>query len=171
MQADGGHLHLLGVERVQRVLVERGQRGHGRGQHRHRVGVAREAAEEALELLVQQRVVADPLVERFQLGGRGQVAVDQQVGNFQEAGVLGQLLDRVAAVAQDAGIAVDVGDGRGGGRGVHETGVKGDGAGLLQQLGNVVAFVSFYNLDAREFELAAGMAQGCAGGLSHGVSS
>ena len=83
--------------------------------------------------------------------------------------MLGQLLDRVAAVPQDTRVAIDVGDGRGGGRGVHEAGVKGDGARLLQQLGNVVAFVPFYNLDAREFELAAGMAQGCAGGLSHGV--
>ena len=98
-----------------------------------------------------------------QLGRRRQVAVDQQVGDLQEAGVLGELLDRVAAVAQDARVAVDVGDGRRGGRGVHEAGVKGDGAGLLQQLGNVVAFVSFDNLDAREFELAAGIAQGCAG--------
>ena len=85
--------------------------------------------------------------------------------------MLGELLDRVAAVPQDTGVAVDVGDGGGGCRGVHEAGVKGNGTGLLQQLGNVVAFVSFYNLDAREFELAAGMAQGCAGGLSHGVSS
>ena len=135
------------------------------------MGVPREAAEEALELFVQQGVVADPLVEGFQLGGGRQVAVDEQVGNFQEAGVLGELLDRVAAVAQDAGVAVDVGDGGRGGRGVHESGVKGNGARLLQQFGNVVAFVSFYNLDAREFEFAARMAQGCAGGLSHGVSS
>ena len=159
-QADGGELHLLGVERVQRVLVERGQRRHCGGQHRHRVGVAGEAAEEALELLVQQGVAADLLVELVQLGGRGQVAVDQQVGHLEEAGVLRQLLDGVPAVAQDARIAVDVGDGRGGCCGVHEAGVKGDSAGLLQQLGNVVTFVSFNNLDARELELATCMVQG-----------
>jgi len=83
--------------------------------------------------------------------------------------VLCKLLDRVAAVTQDAGVAVDVCDCRGGCCGVHEAGVIGDSARLLQQLGNVVSFVSFYNLDPRELELAAGMAQGSAGGLSHGV--
>ncbi|MCY1234612.1 hypothetical protein D9M72_472000 [compost metagenome] len=167
----GGHFHMLGVEGVQGILVEGGEGGYCRGEYRHRVRVTREAAEEALQLFMQQGVAADPLVKGVQLGGRRQVAVDQQVGNFQEAGVLGQLLDRVPAVPQDSGIAVDVGDGRSGGRGVHETGVKGNGACLLQQFGNVIAFVSFYNLDAREFEFAARVAQGCAGGLSHGVSS
>ncbi len=94
--------------------------------------------------------------------GAGQVAVDQKVGNLEEAGVLGQLLDGVPAVTQDARIAVDVGDSGGGCCGVHEAGVKGDCARLLQQLGNVVAFVSFNNLDARELELASCMVQGCA---------
>jgi hypothetical protein len=36
--------------------------------------------------------------------------VQQQVADFQEARLLGQLVDRVAAVEQDAGVAVDVGD-------------------------------------------------------------
>ena len=47
----------------------------------------------------------------------GQLAVDQQVGDLEVGRLLGQLLDRVAAVAQDAGVAVELGDGRLGGRG------------------------------------------------------
>ena len=49
----------------------------------------------------------------------GQLAVQQQVGDLEERRLLGQLLDRVAAVAQDAGVAVEVGDRRLAGRGLH----------------------------------------------------
>ena len=48
-----------------------------------------------------------------------------------------ELVDRVAAVAQDAGVAVDVGDRRLAGRGVHEARVVGDVAGLGQHLRDV----------------------------------
>ena len=53
--------------------------------------------------------------------------------------MLGQLVDRVAAVAQDAGIAVDVGDLRAARGGVGEARVIGDQAGLGQQLAHVGA--------------------------------
>ena len=66
-QPDRGDLDLLLVERVEAVLVEGRQRGHRGGQHRHRVGVAREAVEERLEVLVQQRVPADLVVELVEL--------------------------------------------------------------------------------------------------------
>jgi hypothetical protein len=52
-QPDRGDLDLVPVERVEAVLVERRQRADGRGQHRHRVGVAGEAVEEPAHLLVQ----------------------------------------------------------------------------------------------------------------------
>ena len=92
------------------VGVERGQRAHRGHQHPHRVGVVAEALHEVLDVLVHERVdrdLVDPLVE---LALRGQLAVDQQVGDLQVARLLAQLLDRVAAVLQDAGVAVDVGD-------------------------------------------------------------
>src|SRR5665648_367763 len=54
----------------------------------------------------------------------------------------GQLLDRVAAVEQDALVAVDVGDVRGAGRGVHEAGVDRDQTGLLEQGGDHDAVVA-----------------------------
>src|SRR5699024_2279159 len=111
-QPDGGQLDLLGILRIERVLVVGRQRVDRRGDHRHRVRVAREAVEEALEVLVQQRVATYPLGELLELGGRGQLAVDQQVGDLDERRVLRQLLDRVTAVAQDPGVTVDVGDRR-----------------------------------------------------------
>ena len=43
--------------------------------------------------------------------GVGQFAVEQEVGHLQEGRVLGQLLDRIAAVTEDAGVAVEIGDG------------------------------------------------------------
>ena len=39
-----------------------------------------------------------------------QLPVKQQVAGFEEVALLGELLDRVAAVFQHAGVAVDIGD-------------------------------------------------------------
>ena len=41
---------------------------------------------------------------------RRELAVDEQVGDLEVGGLLGELLDRVAAVAEDPRVAVDVGD-------------------------------------------------------------
>ena len=49
----------------------------------------------------------DPLVE---LGLGGQLAVDQEVGHLEVCRLLAELLDRVAAVLEDPGLAVDEGD-------------------------------------------------------------
>jgi hypothetical protein len=110
-QTDGRDLDLCGIEGIQRILVEGRQRRHRRRQHGHRVRIAREAVEEVAEILVQHRVHADLVLERAELILGRKLAVDQQEGGLEEARLLGQLLDRVTAVAQDAGIAIDVGDG------------------------------------------------------------
>jgi hypothetical protein len=130
-------LELLRVGRVERILVVRRERGHRGGQHRHRVRVAREPVEEALEVLVQQRVPLELVGELAQLGLGRQLAVQQQVADLGEAGVLGQLVDRVAPVAEDAGVTVDVGDLGRTARGVDEPRVVGDQATLGQQPGDV----------------------------------
>jgi len=54
-----------------------------------------------------------PLFELGELLQRRQLAVQQQVRDLHERAVFGQLLDGVAAVGQDALVAVDVADGRG----------------------------------------------------------
>jgi hypothetical protein len=39
-----------------------------------------------------------------------QLAVEKQVRHFHEARLLGELVDRIAAVKQDALVAIDIGD-------------------------------------------------------------
>ncbi len=78
--------------------------------HRHRVRVAAEAGEEARHLLVHHGVAGDAVVEILLLRLGRQVAVEQQIAGLQEVAVLGELLDRVAAMQQDAFLAVDEGD-------------------------------------------------------------
>ena len=83
------------------------------------MGVIREAVEEAAHLLVDQRVVRDVGDPRVQLLARWEVAVDQEVRHLEEAAPFRELLDGIAAVAEDASLAVKEGDGRQARAGVH----------------------------------------------------
>ena len=127
---DRVQLDVLGVVRVGLALVVGRERRGRRREHRHRVRGGRQRREESLEVFVQQRVVADALVERSQLVGAGQFAVDEQPGDLEVGAVLRQLLDRVPAIAEDALVAVDEGDRRLGRRGVDEAVVEGRVPGL-----------------------------------------
>src|SRR5262249_33168456 len=66
-----------------------------------------------------------------------QLAVHQQVGDFEVVGTLGQLLDRIAAVLEDALVAVDVGDGGPARRGVDEPRVIDRDSGLAVALADL----------------------------------
>ena len=88
------------------------------------------------------------LVEFF-LGG--QFSVDQQVGHFHKGGLLGELLDGVAPVAQDALFTVEERDRAGAGAGVHEARVQRDVARLCAELGNVHSLFVFGSHQQREF--------------------
>ena len=78
--------------------------------------------------------------------GRGrQLAEDQQVGDLEEGGALAELLDRVAAVFEDAGGAVDVGD----------RGAAGGGVGEGRVVGHQPEFV-LVDLDLPQVEAAHG---------------
>ena len=68
---------------------------------------------------------------------RRQFAVEQQVGDFHEARLLGQLADRIAAVEQDAFVAVDIGQRAFAARGRGEAGIVGEHAGLAVELADV----------------------------------
>ena len=91
-------------------MVERGERTHHAAHHRHRVRITAEAAVEAADLLVQHGVIHHAMLELRALGRIGQVPVQQQVGDFQEVGVLGKLLNWIAAVQQHALVTIDVGN-------------------------------------------------------------
>ena len=49
-------------------------------------------------------------VEVFLLRRSRQFPVEQEIAGFQEVALFGELLDRVAAVFQNARVAVDIGD-------------------------------------------------------------
>ena len=59
----------------------------------------------------------DPFLQLVRVG---QFADQEQVGDFQESAVLRQFLDRIAAVAQNAAVAIDVRDGALAGCGIHK---------------------------------------------------
>ena len=124
-QPDRRHVALFGVVDLLRVRVEGRERADAGQQHPHRVGVVAEALEELLEVLVDVGVVGDVEDPAVELGAGRQLAEDQQVGDLEEGGALAELLDRVAAVFEDAGVAVDVGDRGAAGGGVGEGRVVG----------------------------------------------
>ncbi len=136
-QADRGEAALLGIVDVERVVIERRQRSDRRAQHRHRMRVVVEAVQEVLERLMHHRVMRDFVVERRELVRRRQLAVDQQIRDLEEARLLGQLLDRIAAIEQHAGVAVDEGDRAAHGGGRHEARIEREVARFLVELADV----------------------------------
>ena len=81
---------------------------HGRGGGGH-------AAEEVDDLGIELAGVGELPGEGGELGGGGQLAVPEEIGGLFEGGVLGEFVDVDAAIGEDAGVAVDPADGRGGG--------------------------------------------------------
>jgi hypothetical protein len=110
------------------LRVEGRQRGQGADQDAHRMGVVVEAVDELLDVLVHVGVLGDLVRPGRRLALVGQLAVQQQPRHVQEGRVLGQLVDGIAAVAQDALVAVDEGDRAANARGVLEGRVVGEQA-------------------------------------------
>ena len=119
-QPDRRHVALLRIVDVLRVRIEGRERADVGEQHAHRVGVVAEALVELLDVLVGEGVVGDVEGPALELGGGGELAEDQEVGDLEVGRVLAELLDRDAAVLEDAGLAVDVGDRGAAGGGVGE---------------------------------------------------
>ena len=74
------------------------------------MGVVMKPVEEFLDALVNERMVRDVIGPILELRARGQFAVQDQISGFEVGAALGQFLDGIAAVAQDAGVAVNKGD-------------------------------------------------------------
>ena len=157
------------IHRIKRVLIVGAQRVDGAGQHRHGVRITREPVEEPLEILVQESVPLDLGGERLKLLGRREFAVDQQVAHLDEVRLLGELLDRVSAVAQDAGIPVDVGDGALGRGGVDKTLVEGGVTGLGQQRPQRDTVGALGGPDNLQVQLSTGMTRFPSGITERGV--
>ena len=136
-QADRGDHALVRIGDVGRVVIEGRQRADHAAHDRHRMRVAAEAGEEARHLLVHHGVARDAIVEVVLLGLGRQFAVEQQVADFEEVAVLGQLVDRIAAMQQHALVAIDKGDLRLAARGRGEARIVGEGAGFLVERADV----------------------------------
>ena len=98
------------VEDLLRVGIERRERADRAQEDPHRVRVVLEPLHELLDVLVQHRVERDLAGPGLLLRGRRQLAEQDQIRRFEEVAVLGQLFDRIAAIEEDAFVAVDVGD-------------------------------------------------------------
>lgn len=84
------------------------------------------AGEESLEVLVQQRMTLNAASEERKSLRVRELAINKKIGDLQERTVGSQLFDRIAAVTQDADVAVDIGDFRFTGRSVGKTRVECD---------------------------------------------
>ena len=109
----------LFVKDVLRVRIESRERTHCRFKHPHRVGIVVKTVHHLLDALVDKSVVSnvpDPVLE---LRGGGQLAVQQQVSNFQIAALFSKLVDGKPAILEYALVAVDKRDPALAGRRIH----------------------------------------------------
>ena len=131
---------LVRVVNVGRIMIKGRHRANDAAHDRHRMRVTAEAAIELRQLLMDHRVAGD-VVGEFGIFGRvGQIAVEQKVRHFEKVGFFGQLVDRIAAIEQHAGVTVDIGDlgfARGG---AGEAGIKGKAARVGVKLADIYDF-------------------------------
>ena len=111
---------------------------------------ARIAVEEGLHIFVDHRVARQQRVEPVQLAARGELPVDEQVGRFRKGRALGQLLNRVAPVAEDALVPVNEGDGTDARSRVHVAVIERDAGGLLAESRDVNRFLVLRARDDRQ---------------------
>ena len=82
--------------------------------------------QELLDVLVDEGVVGDVMDSSdSSCGRRRQLAIDEEVSDLEEGRLLAELFDRDAAVLEDPGFAVDVGDRRAARGGIREGRVEG----------------------------------------------
>ncbi len=95
------------VEDVLGLRVDRREGADRRQEDAHGMGVVLKPLHELLDVLVEHRVKRDVARPGFELALRGQLAEQNQVGGLKIRAVLRQLLDRIAAIQQDAVVAVN----------------------------------------------------------------
>jgi hypothetical protein len=108
------------VEDALRVGIEARHCADDAEEDGHRVRVVLKPLHQLLDVLVQHRVVGNLARPRLHLRGGRQLAEQDQVRRFEKIALLRELLDRIAAVEQDALVAIDVGDGAAAVGRIHE---------------------------------------------------
>ena len=131
---------LLRIMNVGRVVIEGRHRAHDAAHDRHRVGVTPETPIEGRQLFMDHGVAGDVAGEFGILFRIGQIAVQQQMRDFQKARLFGQLLDGIAAIEQDTFIAIDIGDLGFARRGAGKARIEGEAAGVGVKLANINDF-------------------------------
>ena len=122
-QAMRGNFPLLLAGNVHLTVVEGGQSADHTTHDRHRVCITTETLEEVPHLVVEHGVVFDGVVELLVFLGAREFAVKEEVADFKVVRMFGQLLNRVAAVQENAVCSVDVGNGRFAGCCGYESGI------------------------------------------------
>src|SRR5208283_3309250 len=98
------------IKNVGRVVIEGRERA-DRGDHDgHRMRVAPKALEEPRHLLMHHSMMRYAIIEILLLRRARQLAIQQQIADLEIIRMFGELIDRVAAMQQHAGVAVDIGD-------------------------------------------------------------
>ena len=90
--------------------IEGSHGANGPGQHGHRVAVTAEAFEKAIHLCVKKGMLLDLGVEFGELGFCRQLPFQDEVADFRKCRFFSELANRIAAVKQDAFVAVNEGD-------------------------------------------------------------
>ncbi len=109
-EPDRGIEALFGIPDIHIVVIKSRQRADHAYHDCHRVGIAAKAAIETDHLLMQQIMLAHGLAERGLLDGRRQLPEHEQIGHLKKVALLGQLLDGITAIRQDARIPIHEGD-------------------------------------------------------------
>ncbi len=117
------------------------------------MGVAGKPREEVGHVFVDEGVLVEVHAEFVQLFLRRQSPLEEEVGNFDERAVSGQIFDVVAPVAEDTPLTVDVRDVADTRARVAETVVEGDQPGLGPELADVDGLLAFRALEDGQFDL------------------
>ena len=125
------------IRDVVRLGIERAQCAKGRNQRAHRMRVLGQAVKQAGQSRRRHAAVVNRRRERLQLRRGWQFALDHQPRRLEKRALLGQLLDRIPAIAQDALVAVDERDGAATGRRVHQRRVVGHQAEVVGGLADL----------------------------------
>ena len=100
-------IYFLASERRVGLGVESRESRHGRDKLAHRMGVIAIRLHHAVDLEMVEGVGHNFILENGELARSRQLSVDQEECDFQESGFLSQLLDRIAAILEDALLAID----------------------------------------------------------------
>ncbi len=130
-QPDNLFLTALRLQSVAHIRIEGGKGRHSADQNAHGMGIVMEAVHEFLDVLVDQSVTHNQQVPVFEFLQGWQLPSQQQKCHLQEGTVLGKLLDRIAAIAQDPSVPIQVRDGTLTGGRVHEGGIVGHQAKII----------------------------------------